>query len=200
MKNWSNSIAWKVLPILVSCIALYVAIASYKISSKSFVLSGKSFLIDRRPYLLLSPKRHKIEEVYVSSKAYSDKIELRIHFEMKNVGKTPARRLRIAHSALHFLTDDASATKMAKWKIASYPMPETELGPGDDQMLSMVYTLPVSSNDAERAVQSIEIQGRCVPISMTLSYTGDLEQEPYFTSLEACVYKDQARIFQTQMK
>ena len=76
---------------LVSVIALVVAIKSCNDSKNAIELSRRQFLEENRPYLLIEPVAFKEKDSFFKIEKDKDEVKIHIRYRLTNIGNTIAK-------------------------------------------------------------------------------------------------------------
>ena len=160
--------------VVVSGVALVVAIISCIVSIQSNRISEKALLVTNRPYLILQPVKHPDTDSFIEITTVENQhSRIKVLYQVHNAGSTPAQDIA---QAQHILIGGVTPSSNAPLQVK--PLPEVTLGPGQKRNIAL--TLHVRADS--QAIEAFEKGQRGIEAQLVLFYSSGIAKDQKFKS------------------
>ena len=200
-----ESIWWKLGAVLLSVVALIVAIRSCAISNHALSLSQTSFVTTSRPYLLVSPYKPEEWGSFLKCTSVDAGTDVAMAFRIKNAGSTPAHSTRVdeANVEMHFTSKKTGAdiTDRTRLDLKLVQPDGLTIGPSEKYQME-AHFLADDIGDQTARMQDLLDRGAKLPVEIQVSYDAVLGDETtrHTSITKAMLYKDKAEILASEVK
>jgi len=201
----AESIWWKLGAVILSVVALVVAMRSCAISKQALSLSRTSFVTTSRPYLLVSPYKPEEWDSFLKCTSVDAGTDVAVAFRIRNAGSTPAHNTRVdqANVDMHFTSKSTGddITDRTRLDLKLVQPDGLTVGPNEKYQME-AHLVADGLGDQTARMQDLLDQGAKLPVEIRVSYDAVLgDKTARHTSItKAMLYKDRAEILASEVK
>jgi hypothetical protein len=201
----AESIWWKLGAVILSVVALVVAMRSCAISKQALSLTQTSFVTTSRPYLLVSPYKPEEWDAFLKCTSVDAGTDVALAFRIKNAGSTPAHNTRVdeANVDMHFTSKQTGADITDRTRLDLQLAQPDGLTIGPNEKYQMEAHMVVHDiGDQTARMQDLLDRGAKLPVEIQVSYDAVLgDRTTRHTSItKAMLYKDRAEVLASEVK